>query len=307
VYYNDAPVSDPSALALFVLAEFARHQGMKVMLSGEGADELFGGYNAYYRYAAMTRLARLPVASHLGRWLARRVGGRNGDYLGMMPRLHYLGTGHLTSEHTRRQLLDADLEDEFERWVHEDRYGRFSHVSGLRQAMLFDQMVRLPDDILNRTDRATMAVSLETRVPFLDHHVVELANSLPDSWCLNLWRGPGSCKRILKTLLARIVPSRLVYRPKGSFELPIEQWLRGPFEELVRGFLWDRVVPGLNYQFLSVVYEAHRQGAAAHTAMLWAWLVLEKWYRLWILGQAAPRRPNFISNEAAYRLLCDAQ
>jgi len=175
----------------------------------------------------------------------------------------------------------------------------------LRRAMLFDQQVRLPNDLLPRTDRATMAVSLETRVPYLDRRVIELANRLPDAWCMRLGGGPGSGKRLLKRILAERIPRPLVYRKKVGFELPIASWLSGPFQPIVREHLGLRQVPGLDYGFLHRAYESHLGGNHAGTALMWAWLVLERWYRLWIRGEARPVRPRYISNEAAYRLLLE--
>ncbi len=302
-YMNDDPVSDPSALALMVLAEYAREHGMKVMLAGEGADELFGGYSSYLRYLAFCLLAKVPLAPIVGAAVAKRFKGRNGDYLKTLGNLRFLGTGHLTDAWIRNELFTPDLcrDPDFSfpevTNFQQDRIG----LSPLRTALLFDQKVRLPDDLLARTDRATMACSLETRVPFLDRQVVEWANTLPDSSCINLPRRSG--KLVLKRMLSRYIPSELVYRSKRGFDLPLATWLTQEFREVILDYLSDRLIPGLEYAFIARIHHIHCAGDTRYTATLWAWLVMEQWYRLWIQSRAAPATPFIISNSVVYESL----
>lgn len=285
MYFNDDPVADPSALALLLLAEHAREHGMKVMLSGEGADELAGGYHSYQRYAAFLALRRVPFASGLAARLGPRVGGRSGDYLTTLPHLQFLGTAHVLDAAAREMLFTGELHRYEDSWALE---GHAPPTAGaLRQAMLFDQAVRLPNDILPRTDRATMAVSLEARVPFLDRRVIELLNGLPDPLAVRLVR--PECKWVLKRIAARQVPAEVVYRRKLGFELPVHLWLGVEFRERMEDYLREAVVPGLDYSYLKGAYRLHRDGKHGGTAMLWAQLVLEEWYRRWVLGQATPR------------------
>ncbi len=220
-----------------------------------------------------------------------------------------MGAAHLTDGATRQQLFDRELRPALDGL---DSGGFAAEIRGagpLREAMIFDQLVRLPNDLLARTDRATMAVSLETRVPFMDHHLVELANTLPDAWCVHLRRFEG--KWLLKRILARLVPRSVVYRPKRGFDLPIEAWLRQEFSDLARAYLGERAVPGLGYGFLSSAYEDLANGSKAgkaskgrkHEAVLWAWLVLEKWFRMWIGREASPPPPVILGSRQAYATL----
>jgi asparagine synthase (glutamine-hydrolysing) len=297
VYYNDDPVSDPSALALMVLAQYARDSGMKVMLAGEGSDEIFGGYNAYLRYAVFHGLSRIPGSGVVGARAARGKASRNADYLRTLRGVRFMGAAHLTDAVTRRRLFVDELTPALDDL---ERNGFAPVVPGagpLRQAMLFDQTLRLPDDLLARTDRATMAVSLETRVPFMDHRLVELANTLPDRWCVRLRGFTG--KWLLKRILARLVPREVVYRPKRGFDLPVGDWLRTEFSELIRTNLSEQALPGLDYVFLTQAYDDVYDGAGSYEALIWGWLVLEKWYRMWMRDEARPPRPMITGSARA--------
>ncbi len=281
VYYNDDPVSDPSALALMMLARHARAQGMKVMLSGEGGDELFAGYNSYLRFLAWRRLGRVPGRGALGRLAGRWLDGRSADYL-QGRRGDFPGSGHLTTTRLRSQLLLPGAGD--------DRALPSSGAnSSLRDALIFDQGLRLGDDILPRTDRATMAVSLEGRVPFLDTGLVELANSLPDACCV--YPGLPLGKRVLKKIVRRHLGLWPAYRPKRGFDLPLRAWLMRDLRPLITEKLERRTIAQLNYDCLRRCYADCAAGHRGYVPMLWAWLTLERWHSAWICGQAEARGP----------------
>jgi len=279
VYFNDDPVSDPSALALFLLSRAARQAGMKVMLSGEGADELFCGYSSYVRYQAVSAIRRIPFvarALRLGPW---RIDDRTREYLEQPGEPVFAGTGHLTTARMRKEIFGAgDAELPAARF---DAGG----FSSLRRALLFDQSVRLPNDVLARTDRATMAAGVEARVPFLDRRVVEAANALDDACCYR--SVPFETKRVLKVILRKYLPHRLVHRKKVGFDLPIAGWLRTEFRPVAESFLSEKLIPQMNYGFWARLYAAH-SGGQNRSAPLWAWLVLERWYRRWAAGSAEP-------------------
>jgi asparagine synthase (glutamine-hydrolysing) len=303
-FFNDDPVADPSALALMLLAEHAREHGMKVMLAGEGADELFGGYHSYLRFGAYAAIARTP-ASRYGSALRRLpVPAVERDYLASLGDLRFFGTAHVMHGDDRRSLFAGNADTLLRMW--EERAFAATSLNGdpIRSAMLIDQRIRLPNDLLPRTDRATMAYSLEARVPYLDRGVVEVANGLSrgDSVRLVLLQG----KPLLKRLAAQYVPRGAIYRRKRGFNLPVERWLTADFAERVDQFLRERAIEPLNYEYLGALYRDHTSGRH-RGALLWAWLVLEQWYRLWIEGAAVPRRPAIVADESAYRLLLEAQ
>ena len=302
-FFNDDPVADPSALALMLLAEHARERGMKVMLAGEGADEIFGGYYSYLRYGAYSRLSRLSLPVSVRTLLRRKAPAVDDDYLSSLEHLRFFGSAHVMRADDRRELFTGVTAASIAAWEEGAFVRTPAGVDASRSAMLFDQEVRLPNDLLARTDRATMAYSLEARVPYLDRRVVELANALPRTACVRLL--PPQTKRLLKRVAAKHVPRSVVYRRKRGFNLPVDRWLTVDFSERIEQFLRERLIVPLNYDYLSSIYGGHTRGHD-RAALLWAWLVLEQWYRLWIEGEAAPKRPAVISDEKAYRLLVSA-
>jgi asparagine synthase (glutamine-hydrolysing) len=301
-YFNDDPVADPSALALMLLTEHAREGGMKVMLAGEGADELFGGYSSYRRYDAYARLRRLGIPPAVRRLLGKFGRGVDRDYLDSFDDLRFFGSAHVMLEPDRRELLPAGAVSASPSWLQRP-VAHSDATDPIRAAMLFDQAVRLPNDLLPRTDRATMAYSLEARVPYLDRRVVELANRLRPRDSIRLV--PPRGKWLLKRIAARRVPRKAVYRHKRGFAVPVEDWLTHDFSEHISAFLDDRRIEPLNYDYLAQVRREHDAGR--HRAeLLWAWLVLEQWYRLWIGGEAVPHTPAVIADRDAYELLLGA-
>jgi asparagine synthase (glutamine-hydrolysing) len=301
-YFNDDPVSDPSALALMLLTEHARERGMKVMLAGEGADELFGGYSSYRRYDAFARLSRLRPPVPIRRLLGAFGRDVDRDYLASLDDLRFLGSPHVMLEADRQQLLGPDAFSQSTSWRQRPS-AKASSPDPVRAAMLFDQEIRLPNDLLPRTDRATMAYSLEARVPFLDRQVVELANRLRPRDSIRLV--PPRGKWLLKRITAKRVPRSAVYRHKRGFAVPVEDWLTHDFSERIADFLSERLIEPLNYDYLAELYRAHNSGR--HRAeLLWAWLVLEQWFRLWIVGEAVPHTPAVLADRDAYQLLSSA-
>jgi asparagine synthase (glutamine-hydrolysing) len=302
-FYNDDPISDPSALALMLLTQHARARGMKVMLSGEGADELFGGYNAYLRFWLIAQTFRF-VPRGARKLLGKRMGGRWEDYLCGTPDLRFFGSGHVGSVRLKRTLLLPEVVSRGGDLHHRVSFPIASHAPNvLRHAMRWDRELRLPYDVLARTDRATMAFSVEGRVPFLDRRVIEFADALPDSECVDPTR--MACKPLLKELAATLVPPSVIYRRKRGFDLPVGQWLRSRFLDLGRTFIAERQVPGLDYLGIEQVWGRHVRAQQDQSASLWAWLVLEQWYRSWLLGRAELQRPQVAADPTTSQLLKD--
>jgi len=304
-YINDDPSADPSALALMLLAESARDHGMKVMLAGEGGDELFGGYNSYLRYAAFHALSRLPAGRLLARFAPFAAEPRGQDYRRLIQqhRLHFLGTGHLTDLQTRLNLLDPALHP-FIRAMDNDTMPTMPAAGPLRRAMLADELIRLPNDLLMRTDRATMFYALEARVPLLANDIIDWANRLPDNFCVRLLG--KTTKPLLKSLAAARVPASAIDRPKRGFDLPLRDWLRTSFSDIQQQFLRDQRVPSLNYTTVRGLSESLATDKSAFIAgQVWAWIILEQWYRLWTQAAARPRVPAFVKNLPAYQSLRD--
>ncbi|HET7189743.1 MAG TPA: asparagine synthase (glutamine-hydrolyzing) [Gemmatimonadaceae bacterium] len=283
----DEPLADVSQIPTFLVSALARRH-VTVALSGDGGDELFGGYERY-RFAprAWWWVQRVPRA--LRRPGARALRGLAGARLGALG-------GAASRARKSADLLEApDLEAVYRRLVSTTAHPlamttlgresdgplsallRGSHArTSVERMMLADTMVYLPDDLLTKLDRASMAVGLEGRVPLLDHRVAAFAWRLP----VEMRRG----KMLLRRVLGRYVPSALVDRPKMGFEVPIGEWLRGPLRPWADGLLEPRTLAQTGIFDVSAVrrtVQEHdaRRTDAAH--LLWSILMFEAWRRHW--------------------------
>ncbi len=301
----DEPFADPSQLPTFLVAELARG-AVTVALSGDGGDELFGGYNRYFwgrsiwqkvgwlprgvRGTAVAALTALSpeawgaVFARLGPALPRGVRQSNpGDKL-----------------HKLAEVLDADHAEALylrlvSHWKEPaalvpgaaepatlltDR-AAWADLPDFTQRMMFlDTVTYLPDDILTKLDRATMAVSLEARVPLLDHRVVEFAWRLP--LALKIRRGQG--KWLLRQVLDRYVPRALVERPKMGFGVPLDAWLRGPLRDWAEALLDEgrlRRDGLLDPAPIRAKWREHLSGQRNWQYYLWDVLMLQAWLEQW--------------------------
>lgn len=298
----DEPFADASQIPTHLVSRLARSQ-VAVSLSGDAGDELFCGYSRYgltdrvwRRLASIPTPARAAIASALTRisptaWnRMARIGGAGIPALRRLPnpgRKIHKGAGVLASRsaselyrgivshwvHPEHLVVGAEAIEPAE-WASEFWNTQLSDVEKM---MATDLVTYLPDDILAKVDRAAMAVSLETRVPMLDHRVVEFAWSLPMEYKL---RG-GRTKWVLRELLNRHVPSTLTERPKMGFGLPIDSWLRGPLREWAEELLDPRLLreQGLiNPDLVREAWQTHQSGAANVEYQLWDVLMFQAWF-----------------------------
>jgi asparagine synthase (glutamine-hydrolysing) len=275
VFFMDDLVSDPSSLPLYFVAKEAHRIGIKVVLSGEGADELFGGYESYrqaLRYARLRPLVRLMP------WAHRFVS--DADHRDLVWRLGsefpFRGTAYVFGESYRRRFLKSDFA--LDPWI--DSVYRLTHSPGrINRMLFFDMATRIPSDLLIRTDRVTMATSVECRVPFLDHELVEAVLGMPEDLKIN----NGTGKYLLKRLARRYLPHEMVYRPKMGFSTPLAQWFRNELRPLCEEvFLRDQRIRALNYTAIAEMLGEHWEGRARHEGRIWNLLALELWHRRWI-------------------------
>jgi len=285
----DEPFADVSQIPTVVLCRLARKH-VTVSLSGDGGDELFGGYNRYREAERLWKvIGRIPQSA---RNLARHLKSvsRAGLNLRFSPGpVRYLlnrawNLSDVLSVSTDRSLYQMLMSPNREpgAWLRKTKESEFQHDALptwerlpelLQRMMCLDLVSYLPDDILVKVDRAAMAVALETRIPLLDHRIIEFAWSLPSSFKQGKW--------LLRQLLYRHVPQSLVDRPKRGFGAPIAEWLRGPLrdwaEDLLgatrlrqEGFLEPRVIREKWQEHLS----SKRDWSAAlwHVLMFQAWL-----------------------------------
>jgi asparagine synthase (glutamine-hydrolysing) len=293
----DEPFADSSQIPTHLVCALTRRH-VKVVLSGDGGDELFAGYSRYQHALRLTRHpAALPSplrnlgAAALNR-LPRRILDRLGDALG----LRRLGT-RLNKAGT---MLAAGGEDALYLALMSLWGGRDSPLAGvgehagpfqdpglsrrvpefLRRMQVLDALTYLPDDILVKVDRASMAVALEVRVPLLDVEVVRLAGQLSRAQRL---RG-GTSKWALRQVLYRHVPQPLVDRPKMGFGVPVGQWMRGPLRDWCEDLLSERslVESGLAPSLIRERWSQHLSGAADWSYHVWTVLMFVGWRRRWL-------------------------
>jgi asparagine synthase (glutamine-hydrolysing) len=293
----DEPFADPSALPTFLVSHLARRD-VTVALSGDGGDELFGGYTRYFEFNGARPLPR--VARAMLRSVALRLPhvayGRNRLLsLGRTMRGRYAGTvalpareaeGGLLREAVARRALP--FENTLDRWFEDSPARDF-----MTQLMMVDVQSYLPGDILTKVDRMSMAHSLEARVPLLDHRIAEFALSLPPS--LKFRDGVG--KWVLRRALADRVPAGVFTRPKQGFDVPLRDWFRGPLAHRLAA-LSDHS-SGI-YEFIEPravrrVVDEHRSGRRDHARTIWRVLMLDHWMRL--LAAGAFVRPVTISSD----------
>jgi asparagine synthase (glutamine-hydrolysing) len=296
IWHFDEPFGDPSAIPAWYVSQMARRH-VTVVLSGDGGDELFGGYDRYLphpRIASMDRLApRVGQTLAGATWRMLPHGARGKNFLRHLARDargRYLDSVTFYHADERTALLSADLRAALEGWNAERHFeapfDRFSHLPHPAQMMAFDFETYLPEDCLVKVDRMSMAHSLECRVPLLDHHVVELAASLPPAFKIT----GGRRKHLLKRLAFRLLPRDIVDRPKQGFGLPIDLWFRGSLRELfgdVLGAPEARQRGYFNAAFVDRLLDEHVSGTRDHARRLWQLLVFELWHRQYVDRAAA--------------------
>ena len=294
----DEPFADSSQIPTHLVCKAAREQ-VTVALSGDAGDELFGGYNRYFwgpriwrrlallpypaRQVLSSALAALPASAWDG--LAKPLGVvRPGEKLHKLARamrgVHGLDDlyRNLVSEWQDPALLVKGEAGQIlePASLLADALPAEGTEAGPLRMMYRDSMSYLPDDILCKVDRAAMAISLETRVPFLDHRVAELAWRLPLSMKIRGNEG----KWALRQVLYQHVPRELIERPKAGFALPIGQWLRGPLREWAEAHLSLTRLQAEGFFHPEPIrrrWAEHSSGRADHTASLWAVLMFQAW------------------------------
>lgn len=291
----DEPFADTSGVPTAVVCRLARSQAT-VALSGDGGDELFSGYRRYVVGLDLWRRVRRfprPVRA-LGGAALSRVPLRLADALGRaLPggapvkafgdRLRAIGQvlGDGSFPHLYSQIIAMWREPPLhDRTRSPDPATLPSGLGPLDHMRLFDQLTYLPEDILTKVDRASMAVGLEVRVPLLDHRVVEFAWSLPNAWT----SAEAGGKRLLRRVLYRRVPRALIERPKQGFSPPTGSWLKGPLREWAEELLSPAALDasGLDAASIRDRWQAHLAGRADEQYRLWTVLIDQAWCRRWL-------------------------
>ena len=292
VWYLDEPVADPALVPLFFVAREARKH-VKVVLSGEGADELFGGYTIYREPLSLKPFDYLP------RPLRRSMGTLSKPLPDGMRGKSLLHRGSLTLEQryygNARSFSDAQLRDVLAafrpEWTHTDItapiYAESADWDPVARMQHVDLFTWLRGDILVKADKMTMANSLELRVPFLDPEVFAVASRLPVDAKITR----TTTKYALRRALEPIVPPHVLNRPKLGFPVPIRHWLRaGPLlewaHEMVNASATDDLI---NASAVRQMLDEHRCGTADHSRRLWTVLIFMLWHAIFVEHSVVPQ------------------
>jgi asparagine synthase (glutamine-hydrolysing) len=296
----DEPFADSSQIPTFLVSQMAK-QHVTVSLSGDAGDELFCGYNRYLLSDIWKKIEHVPFgarkfAGHSVKKLSpatwdgifqqagkiKKFPSNMGEKLGKLANrlekvdgvneLYYSLVSEI--DYPEKIVIGAT---EPKTWL--TQKGMHSSFKDAKQHMMFmDSMTYLPDDILVKVDRAAMANSLETRVPFLDHRVVELAWNLPMTMKIR----EGKTKWILRQVLYQYVPQQLIERPKAGFGIPLGDWLCGPLREWVESLLDEQRLHRegfFNTDFVRELWRSHLTGKRNHQLLLWNILMFQVWLK----------------------------
>jgi asparagine synthase (glutamine-hydrolysing) len=299
IWHFDEPFGDASAIPTWYVSEMARRH-VTVVLSGDGGDELFGGYDRYLphpRVASFDRLAPgvgRAVAAAAWRVIPHGTRGRNFlRHVGRDPRGRYLDSVTFYHADERAALLAPEVRASLGAWNAEAAFAApFERLGALplaAQMMAFDFDTYLPGDCLTKVDRMSMAHSIESRVPLLDHEVVELAASLPVEMKIRGQSESGRRKHLLKQLAFRLVPREMLERPKQGFGVPIGDWFRGSLREVFGDILGASSTRQRGYfdtTFVDRVLQEHLSGRRDHALRLWQLVVFELWHRQYVDARA---------------------
>ncbi len=301
----DEPLADSSQIPTYLVSKLARRH-VTVSLSGDGGDELFCGYPHYLYAAEVFRLRQrlprwfkkgmAPLLKQAGqgadRWRVRTGGTRAVGWLSDLPvhRVRVLGElleiereelAHLHIVSPRRNVADLVQGGHEPPSIFTDPARQPGLTQPVQGMMFRDFSSYLPDDILVKVDRASMGVSLEARVPLLDHRVIEFAWSLPLEYKL----GGGNGKHILREVLHRHVPRELTERPKMGFVVPVGEWIRGPLRDWAEDLLDPAHLRSEGYfapHGVGQTWQAHLRGERKLDGILWGILMFQAWRRQWL-------------------------
>ncbi|WP_301003780.1 asparagine synthase (glutamine-hydrolyzing) [Arsukibacterium sp.] len=297
LWHMDEPIADSAFITTYLVSEFA-HKDVTVILSGVGGDELFGGYRRYLGEHYLQKYRRLPA------WIRQKLlvpvagklpSDRHSKLLNTLRLTKaFIQSAELDDAERYQRYMQVFSQQQTEQLLNCDKpvsivkqHYQFSHAKqGLWRMFDTDRQSQLPDDLLLLTDKMTMATSLECRVPFLDHQMVELAVKIPQSLTMK----NGRLKHLLKESLSDILPASILDRPKRGFGAPLGAWLKQELAAMLRLFVNRETIESrglLNWPIIEQTLNQHFSQQEDHTDHLLALMNLEIWCRLYLDKQSA--------------------
>ncbi|EGL18438.1 MULTISPECIES: asparagine synthase (glutamine-hydrolyzing) [unclassified Paenibacillus] len=284
VWHQDEPVADPSAIALYHVAQLAREH-VTVTLSGEGADELFGGYRIYREPLSLAPLESLPLSvrrmlHRLVKMLPAGMKGRNYLLRGTTPlEERFLGNAKIFTEDMKAEVLRVDSEM-FKRYqnpfqIAAQYYDKTKHQDPVTRMQYIDMNLWMPGDILMKADKMTMAHSLELRVPLLDKELFEVARRIPTKYRI----AEGTTKHIFRKAMEGIVPDFILNRPKLGFPVPLRDWLKGPTgSTMVEQIKASGIEDYVKIDAVERMAKLHQDGQGDYARRLWTIYMFALWH-----------------------------
>jgi asparagine synthase (glutamine-hydrolysing) len=302
VRHFDEPFGNPTAILEYILTKHMREH-VTVALSGDGGDEAFGGYVRYAgawlagKYRALPSLITRGLISRASRILRDDTSGRHAnrrirEFLesAWLPQEEmYLQWVGYFSEAEKHSLYTSEFASQVEGWDSGDflrtLFRRGSHLDPLNQLGYVDLSSFLAGNCLEYADRMSMANSLEVRCPFTDHHVVEFGLSIPFGWKYR----PGNTKRIVREAMHGVLPASVLRKKKMGFNPPLPQWINLELKPLISELLSRKAIERRGVfrpEAIEELLKDHAEGKRDNALKIWALLMLEVWYRMYIDGQA---------------------
>ncbi|ALX48432.1 asparagine synthase (glutamine-hydrolyzing) [Lentibacillus amyloliquefaciens] len=284
MWHMDDPLADPACIPLYFVSREARKH-VKVTLSGEGSDELFGGYNIYREPESLKMFDSIPgpvknLLARVAETIPEGVRGKSFLERGTTPlRERYIGNAKIFEDSEKEGLLKC--------WKQELRYqqitrGLFDYVNDyplVNQMQYVDIHTWLRGDILLKADKMTMANSLELRVPFLDKEVFRVASGIP----VDMKIANGTTKNILREASRGIIPDHVLHRKKLGFPVPIRHWLKNELYDWAKQLIDESETDHLLYKsYVLDLLEAHCQGKADYSRKIWTVLMFMLWHQIFV-------------------------
>ncbi|MCY0901760.1 MAG: asparagine synthase (glutamine-hydrolyzing) [Firmicutes bacterium] len=286
VYHQDEPVADPSAIALYFVSQLASEY-VTVVLSGEGADEIFGGYTIYREPLSLSLFQHIPpsIRRHIGELAQLLPHGMKGRSFMMRGSKsveeRFFGNAFLFSDREKRQFVTtlAGTDTMQSTRVTQPFYEQTQHLDDVTRMQHVDLHTWLPGDILMKADKMTMANSLELRVPFLDREVFRFASQIPTKYRL----AGGTTKYVLREAVRGLLPKEVTERRKLGFPVPTRKWLQDEYYDFARDLLGTSPCQDLfDRDYALHMLREHKEGIRDHGRKLWALLIFLLWHQIYV-------------------------
>ncbi|MFD1020563.1 asparagine synthase (glutamine-hydrolyzing) [Thalassobacillus hwangdonensis] len=283
MYHMDDPLADPACVPLYFVAREARKH-VTVVLSGEGSDELFGGYNIYREPESLKMFQSIPepakqLLAKVAEVLPEGVKGKSFLERGTTPlEERYIGNAKMFEEAEKRKLIKDYRELSYQQ-VTKPLYKRAEHYDLVNQMQYVDIHTWLRGDILLKADKMTMANALELRVPFLDKEVFQVAREIP----VDMKIADGTTKSILRQASRGIVPDHVLDRKKLGFPVPIRHWLKNELNSWAKTLIHESETGHLIHKdYVLNLLEAHCQGKGDYSRKIWTVLMFMLWHQIFV-------------------------